>query len=366
MSRIHAKKGVDLLVRAYARVRAEHGAWSREHGATARAETGGLRPEGEQKERAEPKSAVADVDGRRQTGGLNRSGAEMAEGKPEDGAELQVSGFMPQVLDFPDLVIAGPGWESRYGEEVRMLIDEVNEAFRDETGNLRAEGMQNAECKMQNAEGEKSETAEGGDPHAGGQAAAATKTENCRLNTEPRFGETAPRQHFARVHAIGMLAGDSKWGALYGCEAFVLPSHQENFGIAVVEALACGKPVLISDQVNIWREIVEDGAGLVEEDTEEGVEKLLRRFFHAQRAETGGLRLEVENRGLEAGGGPDGVVSPSQAERAEASGRSAFAPSDSGVTRSGPRACYLKRFAIAPAAAKLAEVVKHQPLIDAD
>jgi glycosyltransferase involved in cell wall biosynthesis len=59
----------------------------------------------------------------------------------------------------------------------------------------------------------------------------------------------------------GMLAGDTKWGAFYGCEAFVLPSHQENFGIAVVEALACGKPVLISDQVNICDEIESAGAG---------------------------------------------------------------------------------------------------------
>ncbi len=59
-----------------------------------------------------------------------------------------------------------------------------------------------------------------------------------------------------------MLTGDLKWGAFRAAEAFVLPSHQENFGIAVVEALACGKPVLISDKVNIWREIVEDGAGL--------------------------------------------------------------------------------------------------------
>ncbi|MGZ4090888.1 MAG: glycosyltransferase, partial [Bacteroidia bacterium] len=32
----------------------------------------------------------------------------------------------------------------------------------------------------------------------------------------------------------GMLSGDVKWGALYNCEAFILPSHQENFGIAVV------------------------------------------------------------------------------------------------------------------------------------
>jgi glycosyltransferase involved in cell wall biosynthesis len=59
----------------------------------------------------------------------------------------------------------------------------------------------------------------------------------------------------------GMLTGDAKWAALYGCEAFVLPSHQENFGIAVVEALACCKPVLISNQVNIWREIETTGGG---------------------------------------------------------------------------------------------------------
>jgi glycosyltransferase involved in cell wall biosynthesis len=49
------------------------------------------------------------------------------------------------------------------------------------------------------------------------------------------------------VHWVGMLTGDAKWGAFQCAEVFILPSHQENFGIAVVEALACGKPVLISD-----------------------------------------------------------------------------------------------------------------------
>lgn len=82
-----------------------------------------------------------------------------------------------------------------------------------------------------------------------------------------------------RVHWPGMIGGDLKWGALHACDAFVLPSHQENFGISVVEALSAGRPVLISNQVNIWPEIEADGAGLVEEDTLEGTIRLLRRWF---------------------------------------------------------------------------------------
>ncbi len=81
-----------------------------------------------------------------------------------------------------------------------------------------------------------------------------------------------------RIVWIGMVRGDVKWGALHACEAFVLPSHQENFGIAVVEALACAKPVLISNKVNIWREIEQDGAGIVADDTQSGVNRLLEAW----------------------------------------------------------------------------------------
>jgi glycosyltransferase involved in cell wall biosynthesis len=76
----------------------------------------------------------------------------------------------------------------------------------------------------------------------------------------------------------GMLQGDLKWGAFRTASAFILPSHQENFGIAVAEALACKVPVLISDQVNIWREIQHDGAGLVDTDTVEGTRRLIERW----------------------------------------------------------------------------------------
>lgn len=81
-----------------------------------------------------------------------------------------------------------------------------------------------------------------------------------------------------RITWTGMLNGDMKWGALFASEAFVLSSHQENFGIAVAEALGCGLPVLISDKVNIWREIDHDGAGLVAPDTVAGTADMLRRW----------------------------------------------------------------------------------------
>lgn len=64
-----------------------------------------------------------------------------------------------------------------------------------------------------------------------------------------------------RTTFTGMLTGQDKLAAFADASLFILPSYSENFGIAVVEAMACGVPVLISDKVNIWREVVADGAG---------------------------------------------------------------------------------------------------------
>ena len=58
----------------------------------------------------------------------------------------------------------------------------------------------------------------------------------------------------------------------------ILPSHQENFGFVVAESMASSTPVLISDKVNIWREVVGAEAGLVAPDTLEGTRDLILRF----------------------------------------------------------------------------------------
>lgn len=82
-----------------------------------------------------------------------------------------------------------------------------------------------------------------------------------------------------RITWTGMLLGDLKWGAFEVAEAFCLPSHQENFGVAVAESLACGVPVLISDKINIWREIQADGAGLICDDSAQGTAQVLRHWI---------------------------------------------------------------------------------------
>jgi glycosyltransferase involved in cell wall biosynthesis len=97
-----------------------------------------------------------------------------------------------------------------------------------------------------------------------------------------------------RISWPGMLRGDLKWGAFHAAELFCLPSHQENFGIAVAEALACGLPVAIGEPVNISGEVAEAKAGLVHADTSEGTREALQQWLALDDAE----RRAMGERGL--------------------------------------------------------------------
>ena len=136
---------------------------------------------------------------------------------PKKGIDLILDGYATILrsgqaeVGLPNLLIAGPGWDTPYGRSLRKRID----------------------------------------------------------------GDSILRRH---VLISGMLQGESKWGALHLCDAFILPSHQENFGVAVAEALSCGRPVLLSDKVNIHPWILEAGAGLVETDDSHGVFRLLQAW----------------------------------------------------------------------------------------
>ena len=96
-----------------------------------------------------------------------------------------------------------------------------------------------------------------------------------------------------------MLSGELKWGAFRCAELFCLPSHQENFGIVVAEALACGLPVAVAQPVNIAADVIAADAGIVHNDTVEGTTMALRQWLKTtpvDRAEMGvrGRRLFAE------------------------------------------------------------------------
>lgn len=100
-----------------------------------------------------------------------------------------------------------------------------------------------------------------------------------------QVGWQAELQRLADKHGIadkitwtGMLSGNIKWGAYYCADAFILTSHSENFGIVVAEALSCYLPVLITNKINIWQEIIQDSAGFAVADTLHGSIDLLNRW----------------------------------------------------------------------------------------
>ena len=71
-----------------------------------------------------------------------------------------------------------------------------------------------------------------------------------------------------RVEWAGHLDGDAKLHAIAQAGVFALPSINENFGIAVVEALASGLPVIVSRGVAIHKEVEAAGAGIVADDVQ--------------------------------------------------------------------------------------------------
>jgi glycosyltransferase involved in cell wall biosynthesis len=67
----------------------------------------------------------------------------------------------------------------------------------------------------------------------------------------------------ALVHFAGRVEGEEKRRLLAWADLFVLPSHHENFGIAVAEAMAASLPVLVTEQVAVAQEVAEARAGIV-------------------------------------------------------------------------------------------------------
>lgn len=82
-----------------------------------------------------------------------------------------------------------------------------------------------------------------------------------------------------QIHLMDLVSGSEKWHLIRSSEALIHTSHKESFGVSIVEALACGKPVLITEKVNIWKEVIDKNAGLVAKDTIEGAAELIENWL---------------------------------------------------------------------------------------
>jgi glycosyltransferase involved in cell wall biosynthesis len=97
-----------------------------------------------------------------------------------------------------------------------------------------------------------------------------------------------------RVEFLGLRGRDQVPKLIHGCEAFVLPSRSEPFGIAIVEALACKKPV-VSTTVGGIPEIIKNGKNgiLVEPDNPAALATALVDVLQNRR-----LQLSIASNGF--------------------------------------------------------------------
>jgi len=84
---------------------------------------------------------------------------------------------------------------------------------------------------------------------------------------------------FERVVFTGLLSGVDILEAYTDAELFVLSSYSENFGMTVIEAMACGTPVVISNMVGIHREVKKNNAGIITENKVESLVDAIRSLL---------------------------------------------------------------------------------------
>jgi glycosyltransferase involved in cell wall biosynthesis len=97
----------------------------------------------------------------------------------------------------------------------------------------------------------------------------------------------------ASTHFVGMVRDAVKLSLYELADVFVLPTYQENFGLVLPEALACRTPVVTTQGTDIWRELADAGARIVDQNPNAIAAAIAELLADDQ------LRFELGNRGRE-------------------------------------------------------------------
>lgn len=81
------------------------------------------------------------------------------------------------------------------------------------------------------------------------------------------------------IEWVGWKKGQEKFDFLAGLDIFALTSHSENFAIVVIESLSVGTPVLISDQVGLYRYVKKNDYGWI---TSVDIDEIVNRLNEIQ------------------------------------------------------------------------------------
>lgn len=93
------------------------------------------------------------------------------------------------------------------------------------------------------------------------------------------------------VHFLGLVTGERKWSLLQAVDVVALPTSQENFGIALVEAMLCGTPVITTKQVDTWREFEASGGAKILDGGALVAKQLAQCVLEAQTKQTNWKQL---------------------------------------------------------------------------
>ena len=96
-----------------------------------------------------------------------------------------------------------------------------------------------------------------------------------------RFAE-ANKDTLPRIDWVGAVWGEERWKYFQGADLFCLPTHSENFGLAVLEACQVGTPALTTVETP-WAEELAGGRGYICTPRSEEVQRELARFLAAER-----------------------------------------------------------------------------------